>query len=203
MALLKTTECKDILGLSSGSTAYDTQISRLIPYIQQDICDYCNHYFMDTVIYRQGSGGIAFVRGDTSTATTQADKITDDLSDFSTNGFRTGMDIAVVGGSNEGIYTLAIATESTLTLTSTGDIESVDQDAHGNRVGEILIARIKWPKALKVPAAKMVWHLIDKPTIGDIKSESIDDYSVTYAGEHSYPTAVIKDLDRYRRAVLI
>lgn len=203
MALLTLAECKAILGIATGSTANDGAISLFIPYVERDICDYCNNYFNDTVIYVHDIGSVVFARGDTSTGTTDPDTITDDEDRFSTSGFRAGMDIVVFGGSNEDIYTLSSVTTDTLKLTSTGEIEDQDPNASYNSVGPILISRVKWPKTLKPTAARMIWHLIDNPYPGDVQSERIDDYSVTYAGEHSYPTRVLDGLRPYKRAILI
>jgi hypothetical protein len=201
MALLTVAECQSLLRLTTSQ--YSTQIATLIPCIERDICLHCNNWFADTVIYREAVGGIAFARGDTSTGTTSPDTITDDQDYFTTIGFRDGTDIVVFGGSNEGIYTISSVTTDTLTLTSTGEVEDQDQDLSHHSVGPIRIARINWPRNLKPIAAQMVWSLLDKPRQGDVKSESIDDYSVTFAGEHMYPSRLVQGLSPYRRAILI
>lgn len=203
MALLTLAECKAILGIATGSTANDKGLETFIPYVERDICLHCNNYFTDTVIYVKDIGSIVFLRGDTDTTSTSPDRITDDEDRFTTSGFRSGMDIAIFGGSNEGIYTIASASTGTLKLTSTGEIEDQDPNASYNSVGPILIAKVKWPRALKPTAARMVWHLLDNPYPGDVQSESIDDYSVTYAGEHAYPSRVIDGLTPHKRAVFL
>ena len=201
MSIVTVDECKAILGLEDNT--YDEKIRTMIPYVQEDIIQHCNNAFGDTVIYRQSHGAIAFARGTTLTSSTDPDTITDDEDDFTTAGFRAGMDIIVLGGSNEGVYTLAGVSTDTLTLTCTGTLEDQDGSTCYRDPGVIHIARIRWPRGIKLAAAKMVWHLIDKPTMGDIKSESIDDYSVVYAGEHLYPAKVIAELGPHRRAILI
>ena len=201
MALLTATECQQLLRLAT--TAYSSEINRLIPYVERDICLHCNNYFSDTVIFIQDQGSVVFLRGDTNTTSTSPDKITDDQDRFTTSGFRDGMDIAVFGGSNEGIYTISSASTDTLKLDSTGEVEDQDPSASYNLVGPLLIARVKWPKTLKPVAAQMIWHLLKEAKTGDVKSESIDDYSVTYAGEHMYPQRVVQGLSPYRRAVLL
>lgn len=201
MALLTVDECKEILGISDNS--YDAKLTALIPYVERDVCAYCNNYFADTVVYVHDIGAVTFVRGSTLSSSTSPDTITDDEDRFSTSGFRAGMDIVVAGGSNEEIYSLAAVSTGTLTLNSTGEIESQDPDASYNTVGPILISRVKWPKPLKAHAAKMVWYLVDKPKQGDAQSERIDDYSVVYAGSHAYPERVLSGLRPYRRAILI
>jgi hypothetical protein len=201
MSIFSLSECKKLLGITDNK--YDESISLLIPLVQADIGDYCNNTFCDTTIYRQSDAALAFVRGSTVTATTQADRITDAESWLSTSGFRAGHDIFVSGGSNSGFHTLAAVAAGTLTLTSTGEIEDQSQVVYHRHPGEISITRVKWPPGLKPIAAKMVWTLIDKPTQGDIKSESVDDYSVTYAGNHAYPERVISGLRQYRKVILV
>jgi hypothetical protein len=201
MSVLTIDECKNILGLADNS--YDEQIRTMIPYVQEDVIQHCNNAFGDSVIYREAHGGISFARGSTLTSSTDPDTITDDYDEFSTAGFRAGMDIVVLGGSNEGVYTLASVSTDTLTLTSTGEIENHDGSTFYRDPGIIHIARVRWPKGVKLAAAKMVWHLIDQPRVGNVQSERIDDYAVTYAGAHAYPQAVVAELRPHRRAVLI
>uniref|UniRef100_A0A6M3KZ91 Putative head-tail connector n=1 Tax=viral metagenome TaxID=1070528 RepID=A0A6M3KZ91_9ZZZZ len=194
-------ECKAILGITDNAS--DQRIRDLIPYVQDDIRIYCNNAFGDTTIYRQSAGSLAFVRGSTLTSSTSPDTITDADNYFSTAGFRAGTDIIVLGGSNEGYHTLAVVAAGTLTLTSTGALENQSQTTYHNWPGEMQIARVQWPTALKPIAAKMVWHLIETAKQGDVKSESIDDYSVTFAGSHSYPERVIAGLRQFRRVILV
>ena len=201
MSIITVDECKNILGLANNT--YDEQIRTMIPYVQEDVIQHCNNHFGDSVIYRQAHGGIAFVRGSTLTSTTDPDTITDDEDEMSTAGFRAGMDVIVLGGSNEGVYTLAGVSTDTLTLTSTGDIEDQDGSTNYRDPGVIHIARVRWPKGIKLAAAKMVWHLIDQPRVGNVQSERVDDYQVVYAGAHAYPAPVLSELRPHRRAVLI
>lgn len=196
MALMTATEVKAFLRITA--TTYDTLIATYLPIIEKDICEYLNNYFDDRVIYVQHAGGLAFVRGNTATSSTQADYITDDNQDFSTAGFVGGMDIAVFGGSNYGIHTIDTVSSGTMSLTSTGVLVSQDQDASYNTVGAIRIARIKWPTELKPIAAKMIWYQIDKARPDGAISERVDDYSVTYAGSNAYPEQLIRQLSKWR-----
>jgi hypothetical protein len=200
MPLLTVDECKQILGLTDNT--HNARIALFIPYVQDDISDYCNNSFADTVVY-VCNGALDFVRGSTLTSSTLADYIHDAEDCISTAGFKAGMDIVVIGGSNQGYYTVKTATTDTITLTSTGDIEDQSQTTYHRWPGDIVVARARWPKSLKPVAAKMVWHLLDQSKSGDVKSESIDDYSVTYAGDHAYPERVVAGLRQYRKAVLI
>lgn len=201
MAVLTVAECKTILGITGSS--YDRRISDLIPYVQSDILDYCNNAFTDKVIYKQSGADLEFVRGSTLTSSTVADKITDVADEFTTCGFRAGMDIYVDGGSNTGYYTVAAVSTDTLTLTSSGELEDQAQTTYYRWPGEMRISNVIWPKALKAAAARMIGYTIDNPKPRDIQSESIDDYSVTYAGQTAYPKRVIASLNQYKRVHLV
>ena len=178
--------------------SYNDDIDNMIPVVEKDVCDYLNNYFEDRIIFVQYNGGIAFVKG-----ATEADKITDDNQHFSTAGFVAGMDVAVRGGSNAGIYTLAAVSSGTLTLDSTGAILSQDQDNTYNPAGAIRISRIGWPEELKPYIAQMIWYRINKSRPNNILSEKIDDYSVTYINGNAYPTETLSGLKKFRRVVLV
>ena len=178
--------------------SYNDDIDAMIPVVEKDICEYLNNYFEDRVIYVSKVGGIAFVGN-----TTGADYITDDESDFSTAGFVAGMDVAVRGGSNYGIHTIAAVTSNKLTLASTGILVDQDQDASYNVVGGIRISRIAWPAALKPYIAQMIWYRINRGRPDNVQSERIDDYSVTYINGNAYPTEIINGLKKFRKAILV
>ena len=199
--ILTLNECKTILGIT-GNT-YDEKLRQMIPYVQSDIIYYCDNPFADKVIYVEDSNAFDFVRGSTSTATTQADYVLDASDRFSTVGFTDGMDVIIVGGANEGVYTIASVTTGTMKITSTGEFVTQSQTTNYRSPGSIRVSRVVWPRAVKLVAAKMVWYLIDKPKVTDVKSESIDDYSVTYMGSNMYPKPLVDSLAPYRRAVLV
>ena len=201
MAIITVDEVKDILGIDGDS--YDNDINRLIPYVQEDICDYCNNHFQDKYVYRESVSYISFIRGTTGDS---GDVIIDDDDKFLEKGFLSNMDITVEGGSaNVGMHHIASAAAGQLTLDSTGVLISQDPDDTGdnNWIGEIKISRIKWPTGIKLPVAQMIHYLVEHSKPNDIKSESIDDYSVTYVGSHAYPDRVLMGLIKYRMAVLI
>ena len=201
MAIITLDEVKDILQIDGDS--YDNDIERLIPYVQEDVCDYCNNWFKDKYVYRESVSYISFVRGTTGDS---GDVIIDDDSKFLQKGFLSDMDIVVEGGgANVGIHHVASAAAGQLKLDSTGEIISQDPDDtdDNNWIGNIKISRIKWPKAIKLAVAQMVLYLIEHPRPSDVKSETIDDYSVTYIGSHTYPQRVADGLRKYRRAVVI
>ena len=193
MPLMTTAEVKTFI--RETSLTYDTLIGYYIPLIEEDICQYLNNWFEDQIIYIDKAGGLAFSRGNTSTGTTQADYVTDDNDDISTAGFIAGMDVAISGGSNYGIYEIASVTTAVMTMTCTGEFIDQDQDDSYNPVGSIRIARIVWPESLKPIAAKMIWYQINKSKPDGALSESIDDYSITYVNGREYPMQLLTQLD--------
>jgi len=197
MALMTTAEVKSILGITTSE--YDTNIAFFIPFVERDLIEYLNNGFQDGYVYRESAGQFALAP-DTSTG----DYITDGDSDFVNRGFTAGMDIIIQGGhSNGGKYNIAAVTASQLTLSEKGILIAQDQGdtKDDNYIGDIRISRVKWPIALKLPAAKMVWNLIDDAKPNDAISEKLDDYSITYAGSNAYPTKVINMLNKWRRPV--
>lgn len=195
MALMTTAEVKAILGITAST--YDTQIATFIPFVEDDLIDYLNNSFPDGYVFRESGSALAFVR-DTSTA----DFITDTDAEFVEKGFLDDMDIFVQGGgANEGLYNVTAASTGTLILGTIGILIDQDQDdtSDDNAIGNIRISRVNWPNALKLPAAKMVWYLIDNARPNDAISERLDDYAITYAGGHAYPTRVLDSLAQYRR----
>ena len=198
MALMTTAEVKTILGISG--TTYDTQIGNLLPFVEDDLIDYLGNAVADGYVYRESGSMLAFVEGDSDTH----DYITDGDSDFLNRGFADDMDIIIEGGfSNTGLYTIDSAAAGKLVLSEYEELVSQDQDdtSDDNYIGSVRISRVKWPKALKVPAAKMVWHLINDAKPSAAQSESIGDYSITYIGAHAYPERVVRMLDKYKRPV--
>jgi hypothetical protein len=200
MALMTTAEVKSILGITAST--YDTQIAYFLPIVEDDIIDYCNNSFFDAYVYRETGSDLAFVRGDSDTT----DYISDTAAEFLAKGFLSGMDIYVAGGgANTGLYNISSASTGKLKLTEYGVLINQDQDdtSDKNWVGSIRVSRVKWPNALKLPAAKMIWYLIDDPQPNDALSESLDNYSISYAGSNAYPTRVLQMLDKYRRIEFI
>jgi len=195
MALMTTAEVKSILRITD--TTYDTEIDFFLPIVEDDLITELNHAFQDGYVYRKSGTDFQFFRGDSDTH----DYITDDEQEFLIHGFRDGMDIVIEGGwSNVGLYTIDSASSGTLKLEEYGELIPQDMDGgdDDHTIGQVLISRVKWPKAIKIPAAKMVWSLIDDSKPSDAKSESLDDYSITYFGANSYPTKVVRMLDKWR-----
>ena len=177
---------------------YDENIDRLIPQVEYDLCSYLNNYFEDPTIYLWRGSGLNFVKG-----TTAADYISDDDKDFSTAGFKDGMDIVVRGGSNAGMYTVSSASSATLRLTSTGALVSQDMDNTFNPMGGVKVSRIKWPQEIKPYLAQMIYYRLNRSKPDNIQSERIDDYSVTYINGNAYPTEILKGVAKWKKVVLV
>lgn len=198
MALMTTEEVKSVLRISDST--YDTDIDFFLPLVEDDIIAYVGHAWQDGYVYRESGTALEFIRGDSDTH----DRITDEDEEFIEHGFLDGMDIVIEGGySNVGLYTIDSASSGTLTLSEYGELINQDQNdtKDDHYFGSVRISRVSWPKSLKLAAAKMVWHLIKSSRAdADVQSESLDDYSVTYAGMgNAYPKSVLKMLDQWKR----
>ena len=201
MALMTTAEVKNILGITVNT--YDYQIASFMPIVEDDLIDYLNNTFSDGYVYRESASAFAFVRGDADTA----DHITDTEAEFIEKGFLSGMDIIIQGGgANVGLHSVSSASTDRLLLSETGILIGQDQGdtKDDNYIGSVLITRVKWPNALKLPAAKMIWSLIDNAKVDNVQSEKLDDYSVTYAaltvvGNNAYPKTIIDMLAKWKR----
>jgi len=180
------------------STTYDTLIALYIPIIEEDITCYLDNWFEDKVIFVDKGGGLAFTRGDTLTTSSDADYITDDNDEISTAGFAAGQDVAIRGGSNFGIYSIASVTTAVMTMTSTGEFVTQDQDDSFNNVGMIKISRIIWPEALKPIASKMIWYQMDHNKPDGAISERVDDYSISFVNGREYPMQLLNQLNKWK-----
>lgn len=202
MAIITTAEVKTLLSLTGS--VYDTAIAALIPYVQADLCEYLNTYFQDGYVYRKSGSALVITRGATSSGTTQADKMTDADALFIAKGFLSGMDVAIEGGySNVGIHSIASLDASTMKFTSTGTLISQDPNStlDNNYIGTLLISRVNWPRGIKRVVAQIIWYNIQRQKETGVQSESIDDYSVTYAPLSSggYPPHIVSALATYRK----
>jgi len=198
MAIMTTAEVKTILGISG--TTYDTKIAALLPLVEDDLIDYLGDALADGYVWRESGSMLAFYEGDSDTH----DYITDGDSDFLNRGFADGMDIIIEGGySNTGLYTIDSAAAGKIKLSEYEELVTQDQDdtSDDHEIGSVRISRVKWPKALKVPVAEMVWSLIDDAQPSMAQSERIGDYSIAYVGTHAYPSKTIRMLDKYKRPV--
>lgn len=193
MAVITLEEIKNIMNITNNT--YDGQIQYLIPFVQDDIIDYCNNLFRDKDTSYEAFT-IEFNDLDPPT-------ITDTQGLFLQYGFLDGMDIAVEGSyRNNGVFTISSASSATLTLNVSEElIDEGTTDYYGGNY--IRISRVHWPRALKLIAAKMIWFHISKSKSFDIKSKSLGPSSVTYAeNEGGYPKQIMNSLKKYRQVVI-
>jgi hypothetical protein len=193
---MTTAECKGLLRLTDDT--YTDDIEVFLPLVEDDLIAELGHAFQDGYVYRESGTALAFTRGDSDTH----DAITDEDEEFLEHGFLSGMDIVIEGGyANVGLYSVDSASTDKLVLSEYGELIPQDQNdtEDDHYMGNIRVSRVAWPKALKLPAAKMVWHLINEARADDAQSESLDDYSITYFGSHAYPVRVVRMLDKWRR----
>jgi hypothetical protein len=190
MPIMTVAEVKTLLGISG--TTYDSQITAYLPIVQSHILEYCGIGKFRDENKQISVATIAFVEGGVS-----ADTITDSGAEFiSVAEFEAGMDIYVEGSlSNDGAYTIGTVVAGTITL-DTGD-DVVDEAA-----GELItISRIRWPKAIKKFAAMMTWENISAIKSGNVKAESVGDYSVTFdmsTGFGGYSNTALSGLNTWR-----
>jgi len=193
--LMSVTDVKTILNLTTSE--YDARIAYLLPLIEKDIISYLGHAFQDKYVYRFSGSDFTFVTGDSDTG----DYITDAEGEFIDRGFSSTMDIVIEGGgANFGYYHLSSATATRLVTDDYGIFVDQNQNdtIEDNPIGTVTISRVKWPRELRLAAAKMLWYQMDNARTDDVKSESLDDYSVTYAGSNAYPVRVVKMLDKWK-----
>lgn len=184
--ILSTAEVKTLLRISD--TEADADIASFLPYVQGDLCAYLNNYFEDKLIYLLSSG-IAFVSGD-------PDTITDENSEFVEAGFAAGMDVAIEGAyANTGIWEIDEVAAGTLTLTSSNELVSITADD----LGLVRISKINWPRGVKMVAAQMVGYKLHNALPTDVRSKSVDNTVITYAGSGAYPRRVLDQAATYRR----
>jgi hypothetical protein len=180
-------EIKTLLGISS--TNYDARIDSLRQIVQDDLVRICNNDFFLRQVYVKGSD-IKI-----STSTGAGDKITHGSARFKNTvdggEFVASRDIVIHGSrANDGHYELSAVSSGVLTLATSGG--SVVAES----TGELMtVAQVRWPEGLKPYYAQMIWNKIDKAKGSIAKSETIDDYSITYAdGSHGYPNTIINGL---------
>jgi len=190
--LCSVAQAKQILRLSD--TTHDSDLALFLPYAQDDLIEYLNNCFPDTLITYE-AGTLAFVKGNTDT-------ITDSDSDFVVQGFTAGMDIVVEGAhANDGIYELSAVVAGTLTLTSVNELVDMDPDDAEHPLGSVRISMVAWPKPLRLVVAKMAYWLIQlrgaRPD--DVSAKIMDGTTLEYAGSSAYPKRILTQANKWKR----
>jgi hypothetical protein len=183
-------ECKRLIRYTKDDL--DAEIQTLIPFVQEDLCDHLNNYFLDPTINYVFSRG-AFVAGSNDT-------ITDADSHFLDYRFAAGMDVYVYGsGTNDGIWELSTVAAGTLTLTTSNEVVSMAYSDSYNALSWLSIARVNWPKPVKIVVARMVKHLLNRWEPDGALSENIDGVVIAWDRRGSYPREILGMADKYRR----
>lgn len=177
-------EVKTLLRLTDNT--YDAFIEANIPIIDQFICDYCNNDFIDLVFDYFSSSEISFDSTDNSI----------NLTDIGDKDLIANDTIRIYKSlRNNQTFTIDTVNDDSLIVNCIDNI--TDEDA-----GEgIFIAKINYPKPLKLTVAKMIKYLIselDEDEVG-VKTQKIDDYSITYIDDISgFPGSIVKPLNMYK-----
>jgi hypothetical protein len=183
--LITTNKIKSLLNISN--TDNDNFIKTLIPVVEQDICTLCKNDFIDTRFDFISSNKISFNPTDNSL----------NLTGIESKDFIVGDTIRVYKSlRNDQIFTIDSIETNKLIL------NSIDEVTEENSDENIYIAKIKYPTGLKMIFAKMInYHLQEnEEETANIKSEKMDDYSITYEDKSSgYPSSILSKLYNYRQ----
>ena len=184
--------------LQISVSTYDTLIAKLIPAVESFVFEYCNNWFeiSKDYIYNR-STALVFVSGTPPT-------ITMEDGTFATDGFVAGMNIRVKNSLyNDGIYSLAIVAEETLTLGASDVL--IDEDLGA----ESEITVVKYPKGLDLIIAKLIGEDLKNSSVtaGEkVVSESVGNHSISYGGstvKGQYPDELLALLRPYKRVVKV
>lgn len=177
--ILTLEETKAILQLGSS---YDTIIETLLPLIEDQIVDYTKNNFA------KGNGLVA------TTLSFDTHTITDSRDGFDTSYWKSGQTIRVDGSEdNDGTYLIDSVSASAIIV-----IEDLITETEGN---SMQIRKVSYPKGLKLVESDMIKFNLSKNKAGSgIKSEGVDDYSVTFEDiKNAYPMRIWQTLNKYSK----
>lgn len=184
MAIITLTETTTLLGLTTS--AHNSIISTLIPEVQQRVAEICNFSFQNGIYIHTA------VNWDTTN-----NAITLSSGSFLTSGFATSDDIYLSGSyRNNGYHKCGTVSADTMVIASATTI--VDELSGAS----VIIAAVTWPRGIKPIVALMIKYDYEaRPSLGGKTSESIGDYSVSYAGGglYGYPDDIIRGLAYWMR----
>lgn len=177
--IITLSEVKTLLQIGSS---YDTLINALLPIIEDQIIDYTKNNFT------KGDGIVK------STLSFYTHSITDSTLGFDTTYWKPGQSIRVDGtDDNDGTYNIDSVSTSAIIV-----LEDLITETEGN---PIQIRKVQYPKGLKLIASDMIKFNLSTSKAGSgIKSESIDDYSVTFDEcKNAYPMRIWQSLNKYSK----
>lgn len=183
--LITTNKIKSLLNISN--TDNDNFIKALIPIVEQDICTLCKNDFIDCEFDFISSNKISFNSTENSL----------NLTGIESKGFIAGDTIRVYKSlRNDQIFTIESIETNKLILDS---IDEVTQEYSGEN---IYVAKVKYPPGLKMIFAQMINFLVNEnqEETSNVKSEKMDDYSITYEDKSSgYSSSILSKLYNYRQ----
>lgn len=189
MALITLAQWKTLLGITSTDATRDARVTALLPYLEDDIVNYCNNDFLNTDI-TFGSNFVLTIPGGTTYTLTCA------LGGISDIGFAIGDNFLFEGTlRNDGRYTIVTVSDTVITVTEAITAESaIDAE----------ITLIAWPNGLKLYAARMISYQVDHMADAGITGEVIKSYSYTRRqygemADPGYPQELMRGLDRWRK----
>lgn len=173
--------------LQMTGTDYDSFIDLNIPLIEETICNYCRNDFIDKQFDYFSSSNVSFVN---STNTIH-------LVGIENKKLSTNDSIRVYRSlRNNQTFTVDSVNTGYIILNSIDEITDEDE-------GEgVFITKINYPRHLKLIIAKMMNFLINDSNENKepgIKSEKIDDYSITYEENYNgFPMSIMNALNNDR-----
>ena len=191
--LMTTSEVYSLLGLSTSVTTYYDNIEMYIPFVLWDICEISNHKYHDAYHWlwndhmNFSSSNQTITLGTNSTYSFY-------------NEFTEGETIDVISSyNNNGFYTIDTISSSHIMKVS----ESLINENSTDYAIVTYIYRCLFNQNVKRIAAKMIWYNVQnmQMTQGDIASESLGSYSVSYnrrdaGGIGLYPASLISGLKK-------
>jgi hypothetical protein len=188
--MITLTEVKTLLQISD--TANDTFITFNIPLVVESICEYCKNHFIDIDYIDNDtyirSNNVVFANADSSIT----------ISDFN-NEFIAGDYLRIYGTKRNNGHCKVDSINSTKLVVS--EIDIIDETISSNTDNSIVIFRADYPRSLKLPASKLFKYLIDKEN-PNVKSEKIDDYSITYKDSkttNGFPAELMESFNTWKK----
>jgi hypothetical protein len=81
------------------------------------------------------------------------------------------------------------------------EIDIIDETVDSDIDNSIVIFRADYPRSIKLPASKLFKYLIDKEN-PNVKSEKIDDYSITYKDSkiiNGFPAELMESFNTWKK----
>ena len=183
MPIANLEKIKELVGIDYTDTTHDLQLAAMILPTQDWLLEYLNNDFHLEPYYLA------------STISFDGLEISDSAGELDVDGFSDTMDFHVQGSLvNGGVYFAESADADTITINS----EYCDE-LETETAGELIrITRVKFPRGLKIPFAKLINFDLNKKCPG-ATSFSLADYSVEYAGEGNYPPDLLKSFSPWRQ----